>query len=84
MGLFDSVMVRCPNCGVEGEFQSKGADCPYLKVYHLEKNEVPNDVLLDINRHGPITCECGTKYQVELDVKITHKTVVVADEDGDN
>lgn len=62
MGCFDTVMVPCPKCGTEDQFQSKGGDC-LLREYSLA--ECPDDVLSDVNRHAPNTCEkCGTVFEV--------------------
>ena len=64
MGCFDSVMVKCPSCGVEAEFQSKGGKC-MMSTYRL--HDAPIDVLSDVNRHAPITCRaCGTRFMVLL------------------
>ena len=70
MGMFDTVNIPCPKCQTPNEFQSKGGDC-LLQTYTLEN--APKDVLLDVNRHSPITCrECGTKYQVDLITSIKY------------
>lgn len=70
MGMFDSVMVPCPRCGEPSEFQSKGGDC-CLGTYTLET--APADVLSDVNRHGPNTCDaCGAVFAVRV------KTIAVA------
>jgi len=62
MGMFDTVMVPCPRCGREAEFQSKGGEC-LLREYGLET--CPKDVLSDVNRHAPAKCEsCGTLFEV--------------------
>jgi len=67
MGMFDSVMVPCPACGTQNEFQSKGAADCRLKVYKLEN--CPPDVMLDINRHAPIACSnCKVLYEVKLTI----------------
>lgn len=64
MGVYDTVLVPCPNCGEKIDFQSKSGDCT-LAVYELEN--APDDVLLDINRHDPHTCtKCKTKFTVIL------------------
>jgi RNase P subunit RPR2 len=61
MGCYDTVIVPCPKCGTEAEFQSKGGDC-LLRVYSLA--DCPEDVLSDVNRHAPYTCEkCGTIFE---------------------
>ena len=63
MGMFDSVMVPCPNCGTTNEFQSKGGDC-VLATYSLE--DAPFNVLGDVNR-WPVSCRrCGAGYRVEV------------------
>lgn len=63
MGRFDSIMAKCPNCGKENEFQSKGGDCQ-LQYYRLE--DCPDDVLSNANRHSPVKCECGLFYQIDI------------------
>jgi uncharacterized Zn-finger protein len=76
MGMFDSVYVPCPKCGALNEFQSKGGDC-LLNEYTLEN--APANVLLDMNRHSPATCQnCGTKYEVKLTFSITKEIVEVS------
>ena len=62
MGCYDMVMVPCPKCGIEEQFQSKGGDC-LLQEYSLA--DCPEDVLADVNRHAPATCgKCGTMFKV--------------------
>jgi len=68
MGMYDSVFIPCPNCGEYNEFQSKGGDC-FLETFYLEN--CPQDVLSDVNRHSPCICECGTKYEVDIENKQT-------------
>ena len=64
MGLYDTVMVTCPQCATVTDFQSKSGSCK-LKTYTLD--EAPDDVLLDINRHSPATCEkCGMRFGVKI------------------
>lgn len=64
MGCFDEVRVPCPKCGTRHHFQSKSGDCR-LAAYDLET--CPPEVLADVNRHAPYTCEkCGTPFSVEL------------------
>lgn len=65
MGMYDTVMVRCPQCGVPAEFQSKSGICA-LATYSLD--EAPDDVLRDVNRHAPATCaKCGARFGVEIE-----------------
>lgn len=75
MGMYDSVYVPCPKCGELTDFQTKSGNCT-LSEYTLEN--APEDVLFDINRHSPYTCNnCQTKFSV----KITYKTEVVIEDD---
>lgn len=67
MGMYDSVWVRCPHCGIDNEFQSKSGDC-FLNEYSLD--ECPEDVLLNVNRHAPIECDCGCRYMVDTEKRI--------------
>lgn len=69
--MYDSVMVKCPKCGEEHEFQSKSGEC-LLDVYTLEN--CPDDVIANVNRHSPYKCYCGTLFQVDI---ATRKAVVV-------
>jgi len=63
MGVFDSVMAPCPECGTMNEFQSKGGDC-ILDRYQL--HEAPDNVLADVNRH-PVSClNCATPYHIKV------------------
>lgn len=66
MGMFDSVNVPCPECGVRQEAQSKSGE-RLLATYEIE--DCPADVLADVNRHAPFVCEvCGTVFRVELTI----------------
>ena len=66
MGMFDTVIVPCPECDEEHEFQSKSGDC-FLQVVNLD--ECPSDVLEGVNRHSPYTCDCGTVFEVDLSTR---------------
>jgi hypothetical protein len=72
MGMFDSIIVSCPKCGQEHEFQSKGGDC-LLDVYNLDNS--PDDVLSNANRHSPVKCDCG----VLLEIDIENRKVIIID-----
>ena len=71
MGMYDSVIVKCPKCGAEHEFQSKSGDC-FLNVFTLEN--CPEDVLTDVNRHSPYICNCGASIEVDI---TSRKAVIV-------
>lgn len=64
VGMFDSVYVPCPKCGKTHECQSKSGEC-LLDDYTLEN--APADVLSNVNRHAPFTCEeCGCSFDVVI------------------
>lgn len=68
MGMFDTVLVPCPKCGTENEFQSKGGDCS-LNVYKLK--DCPPDVMSDVNCNSPTKCEkCGVRYFVDYELGV--------------
>jgi hypothetical protein len=55
MGMFDSFMATCPDCGKQVEFQSKAGDC-LLNEYTV--TNVPAMVACDLD--GDVgSCECG-------------------------
>jgi len=67
MGVYDSVMVPCPECGHREEFQSKGSGNAYLRRYNLGEDNIPDDVLGDVDRHNHAVCgECGTHFEVRV------------------
>ena len=55
MGMFDSLIVRCPECGKNIEFQSKSGDCN-LDEYRLDN--CPAAILGSLANTSE-TCECG-------------------------
>jgi hypothetical protein len=64
MGLYDTILGKCPKCGTESEFQSKSGEC-LLRNYDLK--HCPDDVLLDANRHSPNYCDgCGSYYEIDI------------------
>lgn len=72
MGMFDTVLVPCPRCGTKHEAQSKGGSCTLME---FELTATPQDVLADVNRHAPFTCEnCGVTFMVVL----TPMTIIVS------
>jgi len=69
MGCYDTVLVPCPDCGEEADFQSKSGDC-ILNTYTLKS--APADVLVDVNRHAPVECFfCSLHFSVQLTLE-TH------------
>lgn len=61
MGCPDTVIAKCPACGADMQFQSKSGPNKCL-YYTLE--QAPDEVLYDVNRHCPATCDCGARLVV--------------------
>ena len=72
MGMYDTVMVKCPKCDAEHEFQSKSGEC-LLEVYTLE--DCPDDVMANVNRHSPYRCDCGVSIEVDI---LSRKAVIMS------
>jgi hypothetical protein len=71
MGLFDTIIAKCPKCGQPSEFQTKSGFC-LLREYTLE--DCPDDALLDANRHSPNKCEsCGCYFDINIHTRQTEK-----------
>ena len=64
--MYDTVWVKCPKCGEESGFQSKSGEC-LLSDYTLEN--CPDDVMANVNRHSPNTCDCGATFEVDIKAK---------------
>jgi len=73
MGMFDTVIVKCPKCKSKYECQTKSGEC-LLSVYSLKK--CPDDILADVNRHSPYSCDCGTLFKVDIEAR---KSVIASD-----
>jgi len=73
MGMFDTVLVPCPECGKIKEFQSKSGKCILQEV---DLKDCPIDILVDVNRHSPYTCDCGTVFEVDLNTKKSIKILI--------
>ena len=56
MGTPDVVSGKCPSCGQKVYFQTKSGPND-MSVFPLKT--APEDVMVDVNRHSPIACECG-------------------------
>ena len=74
MGCYDTIIGKCPECGIENYFQSKSGDC-CLDTYDIE--EAPEDVMVDANRHTPEQC---TSCEGWLFIDIDNKEVRIATE----
>lgn len=76
MGMFDTIIVPCPECGKEEEFQTKSGEC-ILDIVKLEDCDISNDMLHDVNRHSPYTCEnCNTVFDVDISTRKSKRVVL--------
>jgi predicted RNA-binding Zn-ribbon protein involved in translation (DUF1610 family) len=66
MGMYDSVIARCPNCGNIIEWQSKAGKC---SLYTFDIEEVPVEIAVDIAGETVECPECGelTTVHCEFD-----------------
>ena len=65
MGMYDSVIVKCPTCSKEAELQSKSGEC-LMNRYTLA--DAPADVLIGVNFCSPSLCsDCGTWFSIDVD-----------------
>ena len=67
MGMFDSLIVQCPECGKDIDFQSKAGDC-VLEVYGLDN--CPASILGDLANESE-TCECGRVVTMKVQIRAT-------------
>ena len=61
MGMFDSVICRCPKCGGELEFQSKAGEC-VLDRFGI--GNVPANVAQDIEVDIESCKTCHARYRI--------------------
>lgn len=78
MGMFDSVIVPCPACGGEVEFQSKAGECR-LRRYHV--SSVPMGIAADLNNTSE-KCDCGEFVTITMGCK-DRVSMRVVDEEYD-
>ena len=69
MGMFDSIMVPCPECGKKYEAQTKTGQ-RLLETWDLE--DAPIEALMGVNTHAPFTCSCGTEFEVKFKVQVVY------------
>ena len=69
MGIYDTVMVPCPQCGRTTDAQSKSGPCE-LNTYAM--HNAPDVVLENVNRHAPFWCKkCEMYFKVHLHIIAT-------------
>ena len=64
MGMFDSVLARCPECGGNVEYQSKAGAC-LLKDYTTDA--VPLNIAASINEDIESCDSCGETWKIVAD-----------------
>lgn len=62
MGMFDSVILKCPACGRELEFQTKSGSC-LLDRY--DEKDLPVYIAVGMN-NNIVSCVCGVNVQFQL------------------
>ncbi len=63
MGMFDRVIIKCPNCNEDLEFQSKAGEC-FLNDYNLKN--IPWNISLDLNKKIILCPKCSKNIIFEL------------------
>lgn len=62
MGMFDSVVGKCPYCGTENELQSKAGEC-MLRSYNLDTaDKVPIQIARDLHGSTETCYSCGKPF----------------------
>ena len=62
MGLFDSLIIKCPECKKELEFQSKSGPCG---LYNFTKDDLPPEVGVDM-ADNIVKCQfCGNNFRLD-------------------
>lgn len=79
MGLFDTLILYCPNCGKAQAYQSKAGDCG-LNTYYFE--DAPMEILKDIEEDDWTDCiSCQTRFKIKLVHKPVFKVVKKGEEE---
>ena len=63
MGMFDSLIVNCPNCNGEVEFQSKAGNCS-LDTYNI--HNVPAQIAIDCKDDIETCHNCGKHIRLQV------------------
>jgi hypothetical protein len=59
MGMFDTVVTKCPKCGSRNEIQTKAGEC-CLSVYSIDS--VPVEIARSLDGQKRF-CQCGHKFR---------------------
>ena len=63
MGMFDTVMIKCPHCGDELEFQTKSGECV---LSYFTQEAIPPEIARDLNGISDECYHCGEKIKLEV------------------
>ncbi len=76
MGMFDSIMVKCPECGKEVEFQSKSGACCCDYTTLEEAIQTQDAAILGLNTQKE-KCKCGRELELRLryDVEVLTRKI---------
>ncbi len=66
MGMFDSVMLKCPKCASEVEFQSKAGDCDG-SIYGPA--DAPMEILASLH-DKVVRCRCGHDCKLAVSMSV--------------
>lgn len=81
MGMYDNVIVYCPYCGGQIEFQSKAGGCTLIN-YNLDS--VPIDIANDLIGKTEVCGKCEQDVHITIDPKVLPKMVhMVVYKDGE-
>jgi len=68
MGMFDSLIIKCPRCRADVEFQTKAGDCT-LERYRATDN-IPADVAASLLNDSTYCRECGNYIKLHGHVHV--------------
>ena len=75
MGMYDTVLIKCPKCDGDIEFQSKAGKC-LLSTYTLR--DAPEELIDDIIDEGSVWC-CNCEVDLKVFEKIVKKIILYID-----
>ncbi len=75
MGMFDTVLIKCPSCGYVNEVQDKMGP-QEMKVF--TESNAPLQVLVSLSEKELFCDECGDQYKIDLEYR--YKVRCVGDE----
>lgn len=79
MGMFDTIIIECPECGADIEYQTKVGKCE-LEKYEIGLDYIsyqfPPEVAVSLNLKE-FTCNCGTiiKFYAEVNLKMIANSI---------